>query len=253
MPTPNDSAIPLVEGLDASWNPVLSSIPEDKRAEAASVIKERNSQYTQLEKDFEPWSDFNKSGITPDTAQFALDLYYAMEHQPEQVYAALGKHLGVSAREVKTAMEESTESTEQPAGSAGDVDFTQHPTFQQMKQQMDAMAQILIANRDAETQTQQQREQDAALEKEMSALKSKVGEFDEREILMRMAQLDMNAEEAYEDYSSFVNKVRGKQPAPFVIGGGGAAPRPALDVKKMNDKQTKDLVTQMIEHSITQG
>lgn len=253
-PTPNNSNIPLVEGLDPSYNDIVSHIPEDKRPEAANKLKEWHQNYTKAQEEAAKWQDFSQSGVEPHYAQQAVNVLYALEHQPEVVFQALQKHLGYTPQQAGEAMEQmQQQATEQTGEQNQQIDLTNHPEFKQMKSQLDAAAQILLSQREEAQKTELQQQQDAALEKDLKELEKKYGEFPEHEVVMRMAHWNMSAEEAYNDYTKFAQEQFSRRPAPFVLGGGGQVPRQPVDVKKLTDKDTKSLVTQMLEHSQAEG
>lgn len=243
IPTPGsvESGVPLVEGVDPSWNNVLSAVPEDKRAEIAGQLRERDKTFNDLKTSYEPWQNFSSNGISPDDAEAAINIMASIEHQPHLVYEALQKHLGLTPQEAKQVMEENTnpngEQTEQ-------FDLSSHPEFTKVKQQAEAAAQILLANREAETKAEEQRKEDEQLEKDLGELKKVYGDFPEDEVVMRMYAKGLSAEDAYKEFAT-----RLRPNTPYVLGGGGQVPRSPVDVKKLDNKGTKSLVEQMLAHS----
>ncbi len=238
QPTPPGDNIPLYEGLGPEWNDIVGALPEDRRAELAPRLKERLDQYEPLKQ----WEDFQKSGITPDYANTALHLFNVIENNPREVYDTIGKHLGITPQEVKKAADVLEANT--------DID---DPRIQTMQQQIDTLAQIALAQRQQTTAEQQAAEADAEIEKELSNLKKKYGdEVDEEEIIMRMIHKGVTAEQAYQEYSGKIAELRKRRPAPMIIGGGGAIPRKSIDVTKLDNASTKDLVAQMMDHANTE-
>src|SRR3954470_1975547 len=101
QPTPPGDS-PLIEGLDSSWNDIVNFIPEDKRADFAPKFKERVQSYEALK----PWEEFQKSGVTPDQAGTALNLFSVIENNPREVYETIGKHLGITPQQAKEVVKE---------------------------------------------------------------------------------------------------------------------------------------------------
>lgn len=240
QPTPPGD-MPLFEGLGTEWNDIVGALPEDRRAELAPRIKERFDNFAQQFEPLKPYSDLAKSGITPDHIGTALNVYTVLENKPREVYETLGQHLGLTAQQTKEVVEEINEGADQ-----GD------PHLTRLQQQVEILSQIILSQREQETQAQQAAEVDAQLEKEMGALKKKYGDVDEEEILMRMAHKGLSAEEAYKEHEAKVTAYRTKRPSPMLIGGGGTVPRRELDPTKLDNAQTKDLVTQMLQHAATE-
>lgn len=232
QPTPPGD-VPLVEGLGSEWNEFVSAFPEDKRAELGPKLKERVSGYESLE----PWREFQKSGITPEHADTAINLFSLIENDPKQVYEAIGNHLGITPAQVKEAVKELEE--------VSDDD----PRVATLQQQVDTLTQIMLAQRQMTAQEQQAAEQDQALNEELEGIKKKYGDVPEDEILMRMLHKNMTAEQAYEEYTGRVSEIQKRRPAPMIMGSGGVVPNRAIDVKKLDNAQTKSLVAQMLDHA----
>lgn len=233
--------MPLIEGLDSSWNEFVSAIPEAQRAELAPKLKERISGYESQIEAVKPWQDFTKSGITPDHARTALDLFTTIENNPKQVYETIGQYLNITPKEAEALVEEVED---------GDQD---DPRIQTMQEQIDTLAQIALANRNQTQQEKLAAEQDAAIDNELTELRNKVGDFPEDEIVMRMLQKDLTADQAYEEFTALANNIRSRRPAPMIMGSGGSVPSRAIDVTKLNSKDTKSVVAQMLEASRNQG
>lgn len=238
QPTPPGD-MPLFEGLGSEWNDIVGAFPEDKRAELAPKLKEKIDAFTPLRQ----WEDLHKSGVTPEHASTALNLFSMIENNPREVYTAIGNFLGLTPQETKEAVEELQE-------SQGDGD---DPRLRTLQQQVDTLAQIALAQRQQTAAEQQAAEQDAAVEKELNDLRNKYGDVDEEEILMRMLHKGLSAEQAYQEYSGKVAELRKRRPAPMIIGGGGNIPRKQLDVTKLDSAGTKDLVAQMMQHAMNES
>lgn len=233
QPTPPGDS-PLYEGLSAEWNDVISGFPEDRRGELAPLLKSKIDAYEPLKQ----WEQFQKSGVTADHADTALKIYSTIENNPREVYEALGKHLGISTAEAKEVVQEINDD------DSGD------PEMAALRQQVETMGQILLAQRQTESQAAQAAAADKEIENEIAAVKKKYGtDVDEQEIVMRMLHLNMTAEQAHQDYSSKVSEIRKRPAAPFVMGPGGAIPAKAIDVKKLSGQDTKSLVAQMMQQS----
>lgn len=231
--TPPGNA-PLFEGLDAEWNDIVGALPEDKRAELAPKLKERLDSYTPLKQ----WDDFNKSGVTVEQVQNALNLSSVVENHPRQVYDKIAEYLGITPQQAQEVVEEVEE-----AEADGD------PRFDAMKKQIDVLSQIILNEKQAQTQAQMSAKADAEIDREIGGVKKKYGnDVDEDQILMRMASRGMTAEQAYLDYTKRDSDIRSRRPAPTLLGTGQAVPRQPVDYTKMSSEDTRKWVAQMVEH-----
>lgn len=241
QPNPPGENVPLFEGMDPAWNEFASYVPEDKRGEFGSKLREKVSGYENQIKEYEPYAGFIKSGIGAEDLDTAYGVYKRIENNPREVYEVLAQHLNITPAQAQEVVEEINEGDERD------------PEIQALKEQVNTLAAIALANREQTVQEQTQSEADQWLESELTGLQAKVGDFPEEEIVMRMAQLNMTAEEAYQHYTGFVSEVRKSRPAPMIMGSGGAIPSRAVDVTKLDNKSTKNLVAQMLEHANAQG
>lgn len=231
--------IPLYEGLGADWNDIVSAFPEDKRAELAPRLKQRLDETVKPYEPLKAYEDFHRSGITPDQIGTALQVFSTIENNPRQIYDTIGKYLNITPAEAKEAVENIQDGT-----------TSDDPRLQRIEQQLETLARVTLAEKQQTTAEKQLAEQEAALDRELSGLRKKYGDdFDEEEILMRMAHKDLSAEKAYEDYMSKASEIRKRRPSPMILGGGGMVPQRTLDVTKLNTSDTKNLVAQMMQQA----
>lgn len=247
VPTPNDANIPLIQGIDSSWNDFVKYVPEDKRSELVPLIQQRHTEYETLKGKYASWEKLDSNGIDAEAASKAVDLVTFIENNPNTVYEALGRHLGVTPQEAEKMVDEEVAkatSTPAPAGHTVDFDINNHPDFVKMRDTVQTLAQVTLAEKQEAQREAQIAEATKELEKEFSELKSKYGEFPEDEVLMRMQYKNMTAEEAYQEWDKTVSSIRQRRPAPFVLSNGGQVPRGQIDVKKLSDKDAKNLALQ---------
>ncbi len=235
-PTPPGD-IPLYDGLGTEWNEVLNAIPEELRGTVAPAIKSKVSSYDEKLNSYKAWDDVIKTG-NPDLVKTAIGTYEVLENRPKEVYELLGRHLGISAAQAKEAVQEL------------DSDDSGDPVVAQLQQQVDTLSQIILSQRQEEIKSTQLAQQEAALGKELDSLKQKYGEYDEEQILWRMHDKGLSAEDAYKEYEAMVNSIRAKRPAPMVLGQSGSIPRQAVDPRKLDSKDTKNLVAQLLQQSL---
>lgn len=237
QPTPPGD-MPLYDGLGSEWNDIVGALPEDRRAELAPKLAERVSAYEDQLQSYKPWEDLQKSGITPEQAGTALSVFTQIENNPREVYEVLGKHLGITPAQAQQVVEDLDEEDEDD------------PRIIALKNQVDTLTQITLAERQSQVQAQQQKEQDELLESELAGIKKKYGDdVPEDEILMRMLHKNMTAEQAYQEYSARADEIRKRRPAPMLLGNGGQVASRTLDPRKLDSPGTKNLVAQMLDHA----
>jgi hypothetical protein len=236
FPNPPGENVPLYDGLSSDWNDIVSAFPEDKRNELAPLLKSRLDSIEEGYKPLKQWEDLAKSGVTPEHASTALNLYSIIDTDPKQVYDVLAKHLNITpaqAEEVVEAVEEGDESD---------------PRIQQMQHKIDTLMQIELAKHQQSTTKQREAEAEAAIDKALNDLKKKHGDFDEEQIVMRMLHKNMKPEDAYMEYTNMVSELKKRPLTPMLLGGGGGIPKPGIDVRKLDGKATRSLVAQMMIH-----
>lgn len=238
QPTPPGDS-PLFEGLGVEWNDIVGALPEDRRAELAPRIKDRLDQFTPLKQ----WEDFQRSGITPEHAKMALDVFSMVENDPRKVYETIGRELKITPAQAEKVVEELDKNI---PNSTPDSD-----RLKIIEDQLNTLAQIQLAQRQQSTQEQMVQEQNNLIDQQLNELKSKHGAdaVNEREILMRMLHENMTPEDAFKDYTAMVTEIRTKRPAPALLGSGGAIPSRAIDPATLDNAKTKSLVAQMLEHA----
>lgn len=213
-----DSVRPLVEPIFKQWD---------------SDVTKRFQTYSQNQAKYEPWNPIIEQYGTPDQAQAAFQLMQAINENPEQVYQALVEEFGFGDQG----------GSEPEDSDTGDEDPLD-PRVQQYAQMTEQMAEIMLAQQQAEAQAQE----DAELERYMGELTTKYGEFDNEYVLAHM-NLGYTGEQAVEKYQKMLEQYVSKAPAasaPVVLGAGGGLPSQAVDPGKLNSKDTRSLVAQML-------
>jgi len=235
--------LPLIEGLGPEWNEFVSAFPEDQRSTLGPKLKDHVSSITSEYEPLKQWADFQKAGVTPDQASMALNIFEVIEKNPREVYDALANHLGISKAEAKEVVKEIQND------DSGDS------RIETLKNQVDTLTQIALAQRNMTAKEQEDADAEAWLDEQLGTIKQKYGDsIDENQIIMRMAHAGMTVEEAYQDWSNMVAQIRKTREAPVLMGSGGNIPtNRAIDPKKLDSKATKDIVRQMLDHANAQN
>lgn len=235
-------------GPNPAWNDVLSVLPEqfhgvvtphfEKWDQAAnSRVESANSQLKQ----FENYKAFAEHGISSDEIEQGLRLIYEVNNNPQNVYDALAKayNFGQAA---------TPNGAETPDTETAQAD----PRYDQLQNGLQLVSQIVLAD----AQAKQAAQADWALDKELTDLKEKHGEYNERYVLAMM-QNGMSGEEAIQSFNELKNNFTQNRPfAPNILStasGGAGVPSNAIDPTKLSSKETKGLVAQMLEAAARQN
>lgn len=238
QPIPPGDNVPLIEGLDPTWNDIVNYIPEDKRAEFAPVFKERVGAFD----NYKQWDDLQKSGITAQQAEQALHVSQYINENPKEVYETLAKHLNITPQQAQQVVEDEIEAEED--------DDPRFAKLSQMEQQLQIMSQIMLGQNETSQREAQIASETAKLDNEIASIEKKYGQnVPEEQILMRMAHKDMSVEDAYKDYVGWVSEVRKTRPAPMVMGQGGLVPARQVDPTKMGNADVKNMVAAMLQNA----
>lgn len=241
-------------GLNPAWNDMLGIVPEELHSQITPHLRNWdqnfNNKLQSVQSEYEPFKEFKEAGINPDQLKMGMGLMQAMEQNPKQVYDLLAQQFNFGAdTSGQGASEEPVDDAFAELPDAVKQKLTMVDTLQQ---QLDTITQWAVSQQNSTVEQQE----DAALENLMSGLKTKHGVFDEHYVLSKM-QAGMDPEDAIKDYNSFVEQVRteAQRPkAPKILGSGSIVPgEQALDPKKMNPHQTKDLVSQMLAQAAAQN
>ncbi len=247
-PVPPGDNVPLIEGLDPSWNDIVQYVPEDKRAEFTPKFQQQISKFD----DFKQWEDFQKSGITAEQATTALNMFNIIENNPQQAYEIIGKHLGITPAQAQQVVDDLED--DDTDGSQELDDIFNDPRFKTLAQKNEAMAQILLQRHQDEQKAQAIQKAEDELDQQIKSVLDKNGnDIPEEEILMRMAHYGMNAQEAYDHAANRASEYRRRPPAPKLLGQGGSVPANRIDPTKLGNKDVKNLVAQMMQQGTAEN
>jgi len=243
-------------GINPAWNDALSVILSQLHSQVTPHFQKWDDNFnTQIQKvhsQYEPYKPFIESGYTPEDLSFGVSLVQALSSNPQQLAQALNEW--VQAEYGEGEQQGQNESTPQFDPNNPDFDITSHPAFQQQDQALKAMAQILLDQR----QQEQQAQADQALEEEISGLRDKYkdrGDFDLEFVMgVAMNDPDMDLDKAVQRYYETQDRMLGnvRRPGPPVLGSGGAIPNGGVDPRKLDDKDRRALVAQMLQQASQQ-
>lgn len=235
------------QGNDAgnpAWAEVLAEIPQEYHEKLTPHLQKWdqgvNARFEKVQSDFKPWKQFAEAGIDPQTAQFAINVLNSLEENPRAVYDSIGsyykdderfKDLGQGLQEPKIDQE----NTEEPWKKE----------INELRQQNEILARNLLSQQEAK----QKEAADKWLDSTMSDLRKKYGDFDEQYVLALMLQLKTEPDKAVQIWQQKRDEmVKQYKPRPLFMGANGGMPgQSPTDVRKLDDKGTRNLVVQMLE------
>lgn len=238
-------------GPNPAWNDVLGIIPEQYHAaitphfqkwdqSAQQRIEQANSQVSA----YDGFKPFIEHGIDPQELENGLRLMYEINNNPQSVYNALGQAYGLA---------NTPGNEEEPEGEVGNTQNFQDPRYETLQQNLELVNKIILEDH----QAKEAAKADAELDRELSQLKQKFGDIDERYVLAMM-QNGMTADQAGQSFQEFRNGLLQNNPRPFapnVMGGsqgGSGYPSQAIDPTKLSGKETRGLVEQMLRAAANQ-
>lgn len=234
-------------GGHPAWSEYLSDIPQEFHEKVTPAFQkwdtEVNKKLQSVHSTYEPWKQFVDAGVDPQQAEMALQVYNSINETPEMVYKAIGEYFGPFGQE-------------EPKGEQGQNGEQPDPyesRFTEIERQNRLMAQALLEAHDAEVSAQA----DAQLDAEMSQVYQKYGQLNpvSEKMILGLLNSDgnLNAMQAADLYFENLESVsKSRTPKPLIMGAGGGAPGAGVDVKKLDDKGTKDLVIQMLQAAADQ-
>lgn len=230
-------------GINPNWNEYLKDVPQELHEKVIPAFQQWDkgfqAQVQKVHSQYEPWKDVINTGGDPQYVSQAVNILRQMESNPEFVYKQMKEYFGFD--------KEADSSKPDGQGQQEPVD-TVDPVIANLQQQVNLMTEYLQGSR----QQQLEAEQEALLDKDMAAAKSKyqVSDpfFDEFVMTKLYANPQMTVDDAAQQFMSWAEKAASvHRPRPLIMGGGGGVPGQNVDVRKMNDKGTKNLIVQMLE------
>lgn len=238
------------QGLNPAWNSLLDHIPEDARGDVQPILQDWDKgvqqRFDSLHDRYRPYDHIVSQGIDPSDIDYSLNLmrHINTNEGALEVYRALEQHLR------ENSLLDAIEEQEAEEVDSGDSSAYARQ-IAELEKNFGMLAEYFL-NKDKEAeQAAQEAYEDQLLEQELEAARAKYGDFDEREVLMRLAANDdMSIDDAVQDYNAFLARHNVRQ-APRVLGqGGGDFPaQPSIDPRKLDNRQTQDLVADIIRLS----
>lgn len=226
-----------LEGVSEAERPILEKYLSGIDAQVNSRFQSIHDQYS--------WA----KDVDPERGTQALGVVDLIEQNPGAVMEILAE-----------SMPEDFWDDDDDDDGDGELDdeeneYGLHPEFMEqfthLNDIVEAMAEIVLENQ----RSSKEQQEDQQLEEELEELRGKHGDFDEEAVLSYAAAQDIELEDAIQWYQGFVEKIGGngagsqEDSAGPTLSGGGTPPRQEIDPTKMDGKETKNLVAQILAAS----
>jgi hypothetical protein len=227
-----------------AWNNFLEVLPQEYHEKVTPLLQEWDKNVQNLvqkvHSDYEPWKPVVDSGTDPETAKFALQLLNGINENPRMVFDALGEYHNF----FDAGDEGEYEQGQEEPGSEDYYD----PRVDELQQHIQTLASVILEK----NQKEQEANEDAELDQQLTSLKQQYGDYDEDYVLAKMMN-GMEAENAVKSYFEKVEQLAQRRiPKPLIMGGGGGLPNQTPNVTQMDDKGVKNLVAQMLQNAADQ-
>jgi hypothetical protein len=239
------------QGGNPAWEEFYNAIPENYREEVQPLINPVLEKWDRgVQQRFESYKPFEKyvnDKIDPQVVDYAMNLLDTLNDNDGalEVFNQLGSYLEGQG----LLGQEEGEGNNQPAE---EVDWSQVPPA--IRQQIEQLQSSFGTLAEHQLMTQQQRieaEEDEALDRELTQLREKHGDYDEDWVLAKMVN-GMSAEEAVTSYVSWLDNTlkERNRPKPFNVMGSGSSEFPTgngnFNPKKASAREVTDMITQKL-------
>lgn len=240
-------------GINPAWSEMLDALPSSLHSQVTPHLTKWDqnfqSKINEVHSQYEPYKPFLEQKTDPEQISYALSVLQAIEERPQEVMSALQQYMGI---EEGQSAEQGQLNQQEDNGPSELPEYLNHPEFQRMKDMVDTMAQLLVQQRESESQAQE----DSALEQELQQARETHGEYDEEWVLTKLYNNpEMGIDDAVKAYKDFENQIiqRNRQPGPPVLGAGGSVPNPNLSTKGLDGQGKRALVAQMLQQAAQQN
>jgi hypothetical protein len=244
-------------GINPAWQEMLDVLPSSLHSLVTPHLSKWDQNYQQsinkVHSQYEPYKPFIENKVEPDQIDYGLKLAQAMQERPVEVFNALQDYLksnNLMPNEAPPQNEEQGQFDDVPPEMLEAL--LQHPEIKKQKEMLDAIAQVMVQQK----QAQEKEASDAELEKELTSLREKHGEFDEEWVLVKALSdpskpLDHWVEAYHEHEKAILAKAR--QPGPTILPPGGVAPDNQMDLKGLDDKGRRELIVKTLQAAAQQS
>lgn len=197
-----------------------------------------NSRFQQVQQQYKPWEEIVKTA-DPETAGFAINFLNALNNNPAEVIKQVSEHYKLN--DIQGTSQGQTEPKAVPEVEPWAKDISR------LQQQNEIMAQALLQRHQQEEAAQA----DAWVNQELDRLtkaNAARGPFNDNWVCAMAGQANVTLDDAVKMYYEWEDQVRNKsRPRPLISGGGGGAPGAGgINVKKLDNKATNNLIVDIL-------
>lgn len=235
---------------------ILSELPQEYQ----QTLQSKLDNYTQNIKgqysNLEPYKEFVDNEVRPDDIRQSLGVVNAISENPQMVFQALAQELGVDLNKLDGQTEGNK--NEGDEGEEPEYDLSNLPPefveqFEQLKNGYELLAQNEI-NRNQQTQEAQEDEELDQLYKQMAQENELFRELNKEgaaePYISSLLMADYEPDEALKEFERFAESIAAyynRPKPPTILGGGGAINMDTkVDPAKLDSKNTKNLVADML-------
>jgi len=237
------------QGGNPAWQEFLDVVPQELHHQVTPLLEKWDKgvqdRFQKVHSTYEPWKPLVDAGVDPEHASFGVQFLDYLQENPQDAYNMIGEYYGISAKQAQELVEQGQD------GEPNEED-PYDSRFTEIERQNKIMAEVLLDNQNRESEMQAE----AELDTEFNQLYQKYGRFDEstENIILGLMSSGMSSEDAAQTYFSNLERAAGaRTPKPLIMGSGGGAPGQGVDVKKLDEKGTKNLIVQYLQAARDQG
>jgi hypothetical protein len=248
-------------GRNPAWNSLLDKLPTEFHSIIEPDLRQWDQNFTsktqEVQSRYEPYQFLIENEIDPEQVSNALQVLAMIETDPRAFHTQMGEFYkdqwGQGQQEVSQDDPNAQFSLDGDEEDQGTPDITQHPKFQELSQNQEALATYLAQ----QIQQQQEAEAEAEVTADEERLKKEYGDYNEQFVFAYAVQNECDLEDAVKAYKELENQIR-TQPrandtAPPVFAPSGGVPSSQPSPGQMSDKDTRKLVAEMAQRAHNQG
>jgi hypothetical protein len=247
-----------------AWDKMLAELPEVLHGKVTPYLQEQDRNFQQQLEKYTPFKEFVDQGISPDVITSGLNLAYAIENQPTEVYESLQEYLVEQGMLKKDAKEAAKDIMEAESGEDFENMFNEDEIPAALKKELAELREKQTEQDDYIYQQELAKETEQELESitsEMEGLKGQYHLSDAHEVaIYDLMQNALNAgreisvQEAAGQLSQMIGgfvPITAQAPnasAPTIMGseGGAGVQAQQIEIPK-SSKDKKEMLSQMFE------
>jgi hypothetical protein len=250
-------------GGNPAWKTLLDKLPTEFHKMIEPDLKSWDDNFQssltkkadEVQSRYEPYNFLLENEVSPENVQAGLQLMSMIEADPQAFYKQMGEFYkdqwGDQGQEVSQGSEPQFSLDGDP--NEQDFDITQHPKFQELSKNQEALATYLAQQIEKENEAKEAQ----ALEAEETRLKEKYGEYDEEIVYALAVQTNIPLEDAVKKFvglrDKFASAPRANDSAPGVFAPSGGVPSSNPNPGKLSDRDTRHLVAEFAARAAQQG